>query len=119
MSYKLTKYKNLDFFNKINTEEKAYWLGFICADGNVSKTKNLLQINLSQKDANHLQKLSDIFGRKMYKGEHRSKTDGRLRKYALLAVCSKSVKDDLISKGVHPDKTILDKYIQNKGYFIE
>ena len=34
----LKKYTaNYNFFEKIDTEEKAYWLGFIAADGHVSR----------------------------------------------------------------------------------
>ena len=45
-----------NFFENIDTEHKAYWLGFIYADGSLSKTapkargKNRLQIFLSKKD---------------------------------------------------------------------
>lgn len=45
-----------DYFEKINTQEKAYWLGFLWADGTISKTaprcsgKN--RITLSQKADN-------------------------------------------------------------------
>ena len=36
------KYKiNHDIFEAIDSEEKAYWLGFIVADGNISKDKLL------------------------------------------------------------------------------
>ena len=41
-----------DFFEAIDSEEKAYWLGFITADGNVYKT--YLEIALSFKDREHL-----------------------------------------------------------------
>lgn len=45
-----------NFFEEINTEEKAYWLGFILADGCLKKNSNQLSINLSIKDFNHLEK---------------------------------------------------------------
>jgi len=43
-----------NFFNVIDTEEKAYWLGFITADGHISDRE--LRIQLSIKDKNHLEK---------------------------------------------------------------
>lgn len=43
-----------NFFENIDTEEKAYWLGFIAADGCVIDKK--LTISLSRKDYNHINK---------------------------------------------------------------
>lgn len=43
------------FFDKIDTEEKAYWLGFIYADGYLSKPSNI-GIELKDTDGNHLEK---------------------------------------------------------------
>lgn len=31
---------NVDYFKEINSHEKAYWLGMICADGNINKLDN-------------------------------------------------------------------------------
>ena len=46
---------NKNAFNIIETEEDAYWLGFILADGYVSNgTKPYLQIKLSSIDRQHL-----------------------------------------------------------------
>lgn len=28
----------IDYFKEIDSNDKAYWLGFICADGNINKT---------------------------------------------------------------------------------
>lgn len=53
---------NQDFFEKIDTEAKAYFLGFIIADGSVSDTNNngvvnRLAINISHKDVEILEML--------------------------------------------------------------
>lgn len=45
-------------FDSIDTEEKAYWLGFIFADGNVSKRDNTFEMTLSEKDIDHLEKFN-------------------------------------------------------------
>lgn len=41
---------NVDYFNKIDDKRKAYWIGFIAADGYVSKSKNKLTINVKDKE---------------------------------------------------------------------
>ena len=50
---------NEDYFEVIDSEQKAYWLGFISADGSVTKTSKWnsyrLQINLHQSDKDHLE----------------------------------------------------------------
>lgn len=49
---------NYDYFEKINTPEKAYWLGFIYTDGYIT-TKNRFGMELSISDINHMQKFLD------------------------------------------------------------
>lgn len=50
-------------FDEIDTKEKAYWLGFIYADGNIHD--NNLTINLSARDIEHIRKF-----RKFMSSEH-------------------------------------------------
>lgn len=62
LSISNSKYKqNGEYFEHIDTQEKAYWLGFIMADGHVSPRFNRLSIGLKRSDKEHLQKfLYDI-----------------------------------------------------------
>ena len=55
--YHRTYQFNENFFEVIDTENKAYWLGFILADGHVSELS--ITIGLDQKDKHHLLKLVD------------------------------------------------------------
>ena len=43
-------------FDSMNTEEQFYWLGFMYADGNISKEGNRIEMRLSLKDKDHLEK---------------------------------------------------------------
>jgi len=50
--------KNEEYFTKVS-KYNSYWAGFIGADGYVSEDKNVLQIILSAKDRDHLEKLKN------------------------------------------------------------
>jgi intein/homing endonuclease len=39
---------NIDYFKEINSPDKAYWLGYICADGGIKKSNN--KVSLVSKD---------------------------------------------------------------------
>lgn len=47
-------------FDIIDTEEKAYWLGFIFADGGLSKRDNSFELTLAEKDKEHLEKFNNF-----------------------------------------------------------
>jgi ribosomal protein L39E len=51
------KYKfNECFFDKIDTEEKAYWLGFLTADATLTTAHNRIKLDLASRDKTHLYK---------------------------------------------------------------
>ncbi len=62
----MSKYKyNKDYFKVIDTEEKAYWLGFLYADGCINelhkngKTCSMnLELTLAKVDKEHLEKFA-------------------------------------------------------------
>lgn len=55
----LTKFDE-HIFDEIDNEEKAYWLGFIFADGYISSSSNNFELSLGLKDINHLEKFSQF-----------------------------------------------------------
>ena len=49
---------NRSIFHQLETEEQAYWLGFILADGYINEERNFLKIKLQKSDENHLKKFA-------------------------------------------------------------
>lgn len=60
-------------FDSIDDEEKAYWLGFIFADGYISSTNNAFEISLKGSDKKHLDKFNKFM-------KHRDKNHVKLGK---------------------------------------
>lgn len=50
---------NQNYFEKIDNEWKAYWLGFLYADGWICSDKCVLGLTLCLSDADHVQKFKD------------------------------------------------------------
>jgi hypothetical protein len=124
-----------NFFNKIDNEHKAYWLGFIYADGYVSKrkeTEKKVGISLGIKDMNHLETfkkhIQATYPVCIYEFKIKSFAHPGM-KYCRLLMSSDQLFDDLVSKGVFekktlilkfPDESIVPKQLQNhfiRGYF--
>jgi hypothetical protein len=87
------------FFNNIDTEEKAYWLGFICADGNVHG--NCIKIMLKESDSQHLEKF-----KKDIKSSHKVSIN---TKYGRCSISFRSVEmvKDLKKYGVVDNKSLI------------
>ena len=99
------KYKiNTRFFSCIDSPEKAYWLGFLWADGCISATTGSKRIVfcLHYRDHKHLEQLvCDLDS--TYPVRQRGK-------FSYLEMCSKDMFKDLLACGVTERKTW--------GYFI-
>ena len=60
-----SRYFDVNYFNIIDTEEKAYWLGFLFADGALNQYKKSYRIELSLKieDSEHVEKFAKAIGK--------------------------------------------------------
>jgi len=87
---------NENSFNKIDSELKAYCLGFLYADGNIFKTS--IRLHIQARDAEVLELFSKAF-----------ETDQHFRMdkngYAVLSIASRKICEDLEKFGMVPNKT--------------
>lgn len=98
------------FFCYIDTEEKAYWLGYLSADGCISKSNvpregPMLVINLSAIDKEHLVKLKTALQSSHPIKDYTLNYKTPNQKISRFTISSKQLTDDLIKHGVHPRKT--------------
>lgn len=94
---------NLDehYFDVIDTEDKAYMLGFIYADGNNLFKLNRIALKLSIVDKEILVKFSNImFGEEILKYEKRQNKQGKEFEYVVLNYFSKHMSQHLATLGV-------------------
>lgn len=105
-------YYNKDYFQIINTADKAYWLGFLYADGCILQyTKNDkiqsmgLELSLCRADRNHLKKLLDCLDSNIPIHDRVNKIKGKEYESSRINVCCTKMCYDLIKLGCTPKKT--------------
>lgn len=123
---------NEQFFNNINTEEKAYILGFICADGHIEKDR--LNITVSIKDKDILEKIREAMQsnhpiKEVKRTNLYNKTDRKTLTLVELMIGSVKLVKPLFNMGLTTNKTYtlngdIVKYIPKylirdflRGYF--
>ena len=119
---------NKDYFEKIDSHEKAYWLGFIYTDGYVCKNDNRFGIEIQKSDSEHLQNLLNLMDSNI-KIKYRNRVNRFEDKTKdILESCSicfnnKKLHDDLIDKGVYPNKSLIirlpEEKILSREYFYD
>lgn len=113
-----------NYFETIDNEEKAYWLGFLAADGTIrlrhggaekKKRGSSIVLKLANKDEDHLKKFSKVFGGDSRITYQRDYTETRKGKESYSDNCRVSINsnklvEDIMNKGVIPRKSFtLDK----------
>jgi len=96
----LKKYRcNDSYFNIIDSPDKAYFLGFLWADGNIHNSRHSIKLSLNIKDRVVLEKFK-------YYIEASNPIYTRLKNNCCtFTVFSKQMYIDLIDKGITPNKT--------------
>jgi hypothetical protein len=102
---------NLDYFENIDTEEKAYFLGFLYADGSLSSKGNDVRIVLHPKDIDILERFSKIIYGTVKLEETAPDEAGRI--YKRFCVTAKKLHDDLTKWGCTPNKTFTIRFPKN------
>lgn len=106
-------------FDEIDTEEKAYWLGFIYADGHISSSGYAFSIELSGKDVLHLEKFNTFME---YKGNNVKygivNFKGKQYTRSRWCICSKHLWETLNNYGCVPRKSLILKF-PDKSIFRE
>lgn len=132
-SRKGTRGKNYNerIFDSIDSEEKAYWLGFIFADGYIysaplTKTKGRIDYNfelcLKGEDKDHMQKFANFIG---YSKELKvTKADKNGHTRCRVCLSSKHLWETLYNLGCIPNKSLTlqfpdEKIFSNKKYIID
>ena len=113
LGYEVINYQNrcrMDetIFDNIDTEEKAYWLGFLYADGNISTVGNRLEMNLSSKDLDHMLKFKRFL--KLESEIRIEDNRGEGKEVCRLSIRNKHVWQQLNDKGCVPCKSLILKF---------
>lgn len=112
------RHRNFDFninkFEKIDTEEKAYWLGFLYADGYVEAKSYSIELCLQENDYDHILKFVNFLELdKTCIKEKNTKLHGKYFKSYRVAVRSKKMYSDLVNLGCIPNKSLVLTYPKN------
>ena len=99
--------RNSSFFHEINTPQKAYWLGFLYADGYVAKD-NAIRLNLKKDDEDHLNKFMKAIeytnGRVKYS---QKKVEEKIYELAYCQIKDATMASDLADKGCINKKSLI------------
>lgn len=103
------KLKNYNFFDQIDTEEKAYWLGFLTADGSHyidnNKRANRISLEISFSDKKHLEKFAGVFDKKIINRGKKQKS-GYLSQMVAVTINNKHLSQILYNYGLVPNKSL-------------
>lgn len=92
---------NYNIFKQIDTEEKAYWLGFLYADGYVNIDKGI-ELTLQESDYEHLKKFRNFIGDETIDITYKESVNAYR-----VSIYSKEIAQDLINLGCVQAKSLI------------
>jgi DNA-binding CsgD family transcriptional regulator len=107
--YRIYKVRDRDMFYNVDTEEKAYILGLLYADGCNEPDRNRITLNLKASDIALVEQVRDVFYEdrpvliKKAKNETSEET-------ASLVICNETISKDLENLGVVARKSLILEY---------
>lgn len=99
----------MNCFDDLTNELTAYFLGFFCADGNVSNDKKYLKVEIHQMDKDILYTFADMFYQENAKDRVKifdREKKGKIYKHCKIQVSSKKLAAKMISLGIGPAKSL-------------
>lgn len=99
---------NESYFQNIDSEKKAYFLGLLYADGNNLEKSGRVRIGLLATD----QQILKDFSREIYLGQERIQRFPKSQHLAYVVICNKKISQDLAKHGCVNRKTFILKYPQ-------
>jgi len=96
---------NINYFKKIDSNDKAYWLGFICGDGNINKLNN--KVTLVSKDLEVIEGFKESIGagHTISKRENFDKRTNKTYTGYTIQIGNEIFTNHLINLGVTSNKT--------------
>ena len=102
---------NINYFDNIDTQNKAYILGFLYSDGNVSTIKNNIYLSLHEKDKDILEQMSkDMEYDKPLTFRPMSRYNINSADQYCLEIHSLHIRKSLEKYGIVPNKTFLLRF---------
>lgn len=103
----------VNYFEKIDSKEKAYWLGFLYADGYVDEKNGRLSLDLSKKDLDQVERFCKSIGANEEKIKERIHKCGS--ESVSVKITSRKFVNFLVEKGCTNNKSFTIKLLDFKN----
>lgn len=98
---------NEEIFSEIKTDEDAYWLGFLYADGSVQKVGNGISLDLKEEDKYILEEFRNYCGLTKPLRKHTITKNGKNYISYCCDFSNEKIKNNLIKLGCVPSKSLI------------